>query len=194
MIGKKAKMIFDHDFPHLTVSIRRAIPSDAMGIANVHVDSWRTTYRGIVPDEHLAALSYDKSSERWSNRLMKNDDRYAMFVAEDESGKIIGFADGGPERSGDTIYDGELYAIYLLQAYQRQGIGASLVGYVVRYLLEAQFRSMLVWVLVGNPSRRFYEVLGGQTVREGQIEISGKPLLEIAFGWADLRGLATSLA
>jgi hypothetical protein len=36
------------------VTIRRAVREDARAIARVHVDSWRTTYRGIVPEEHIA--------------------------------------------------------------------------------------------------------------------------------------------
>lgn len=30
--------------------IREALPKDATSIARVHVDAWRATYRGIVPD------------------------------------------------------------------------------------------------------------------------------------------------
>jgi hypothetical protein len=38
------------------VSIRAATPDDAVAIAHVHVESWRTTYEGIVPGEYLAGL------------------------------------------------------------------------------------------------------------------------------------------
>ncbi|EPZ52573.1 hypothetical protein [Alicyclobacillus acidoterrestris] len=41
-------------------TIRKAVPDDAAGVAKVHVDSWRTTYREIVNDEFLASLSYEK--------------------------------------------------------------------------------------------------------------------------------------
>lgn len=37
---------------------REARFEDARSIAAVHVDTWRTTYAGIVPDDALAALSY----------------------------------------------------------------------------------------------------------------------------------------
>ncbi|WP_306428702.1 hypothetical protein [Robertmurraya siralis] len=40
--------------------IREATLSDAEGIAKVHVDSWRTTYKGIVSDVFLEQLSYKK--------------------------------------------------------------------------------------------------------------------------------------
>jgi len=38
--------------------IREAEPSDAAMLAEVHVDSRRTAYRDILPQEYLASLSY----------------------------------------------------------------------------------------------------------------------------------------
>jgi len=40
--------------------IREATIDDATAIARVHIDAWRTTYATIVPNAHLAALSYDE--------------------------------------------------------------------------------------------------------------------------------------
>jgi hypothetical protein len=45
---------------------------------------------------------------------------------------------------------------------------------------------MAVWVLALNPSRKFYEALGGQSIGEQEIERGGRPLVEIAYGWSDL--------
>ncbi|MCL6517781.1 MAG: GNAT family N-acetyltransferase, partial [Alicyclobacillus sp.] len=157
-------------------TIRTATNTDCAAVAKVHVDSWRTTYRGIVPDHFLDGMSYTTSEARWKKRFERSSTKYAMFVAEDESGKIIGFADGGPERSGDPQYDGELYAIYLLQDYQRQGVGRELLVRVAQHLARGGFRAMLVRVLAENPFRRFYESMGGTPVREQEIEIGGKRL------------------
>ncbi|GMA50003.1 putative N-acetyltransferase YuaI [Alicyclobacillus contaminans] len=140
--------------------IRKVNPTDAGAIAKVHVDSWRTTYRGIVPDDFLDGMSYAVSEARWRRISAQNAPDYAMFVAEDEDGSIIGFANGGRERSGDADYDGELYAIYLLQAHQRRGIGRALFQNIVQHLVVNGFRSMLIWVLEDNPACRFYESMG----------------------------------
>jgi GNAT superfamily N-acetyltransferase len=174
-------------------TIRKAVPDDAAGVAKVHVDSWRTTYKGIVQEEYLESLSYDRSEERWRNRFAKNPAEYAMFVAENEVGQIIGFADGGPERSGDCDYNGELYAIYILQEYQRKGIGKRLFGHVVSHLASNNFHGLMVWVLNDNPSRLFYESLGGQLVRNKTVEIGNQHLHECAYGWRDLTSLHAEL-
>ena len=45
---------------------------------------------------------------------------------------------------------------------------------------------MLLWVLAENPSRGFYEALGGAEVRQQTITIGGRELVEIAYGWRDI--------
>ncbi|GEO27808.1 acetyltransferase [Alicyclobacillus acidoterrestris] len=174
-------------------TIREAVPDDAAGVAKVHVDSWRTTYREIVNDEFLASLSYEKSEERWRNRLANNPVEYAMFVAVNDEGQIVGFADGGRERSGDPSYDGELYAIYLLKEHQRKGIGKLLFHHVVSHLASNHFHAMLIWVLNDNPSRYFYESVGGQLVRGKSIQIGEQQLHESAYGWSNLTSLKDEL-
>lgn len=167
--------------------IREASVSDAGGIARVHVDTWRTAYAGIVPAGLLAQLSCERSEGRWRENL--SGAGTFGYVAEDDDGRIVGFAFAGPERDGDPVYQGELYAIYILEDYQRRGIGRQLVRAVVGRLVERGLYSMLIWVLAENPARGFYEALGGQPVRQKHLERGGKELLEIAYGWEDIRPL-----
>lgn len=155
----------------------------------MHVDSWRTTYySGIVPKEFLAGLSYEAFEERWRGWIGDRSGTHGYFyVAEVPPHGIVGFAAGGRRRGIEyTDYEGELYAIYLLRGRQRRGAGRSLFDTVVRRLLKAGIGSMLVWVLDRNPSRRFYEVLGGELLGSRQIEIGGAILEEVAYGWSDL--------
>ncbi|WP_274433354.1 GNAT family N-acetyltransferase [Alicyclobacillus sp. ALC3] len=167
--------------------IRLASDSDYEHMARVHVDSWRTTYKGIVPDHFLAELSYETSEARWRRISEQSGPDYALLVAENKDGQIVGFANGGRERSGDTLYDGELYAIYLVESHQRQGIGRGLFQRIVRHLVETSRHSMLIWVLADNPACRFYESMGGVPIMEQAVEIGGKHLREIGYGWTDVR-------
>lgn len=168
------------------MTIRPADPADAAGIARVHVDTWRTTYRGIVPDEFLAELSYAQRQAAWERHLCEPGESSCVYVAESDDRQVVGFADGGPERSGDAIYRGELYAIYILEPWQQQGIGRALVARVARWLVDHGYTSMLVWVLAQNPSRRFYEALGVTYLRSQMITIGGTSLEEIAYSWKEL--------
>lgn len=170
--------------------VREATNSDIPAITKIHVDSWRTTYQGIVSDEVLENLSYKKREKIWY-QILNNDPQNNNFtyVAEDESHQVVGFAHGGVERTGNLIYRGELNAIYILKSHQKQGIGRKLVQKVAQRLDRMEICSMLVWVLADNPAHRFYELLGGQKVLEKEIERGSNKLIEIAYGWTDISNL-----
>jgi GNAT superfamily N-acetyltransferase len=167
-------------------NVRLARVDDAPAIAEVHVASWRTTYKGIFSDTLLDNLSVDKREQSWRERLALPEPNSVALVACNVGGSIVGFVSGGAERTGRLGYEGELYAIYLLQVAQRQGLGTLLVQHFVRELRVRGFGSMAVWVLAANPFRKFYEALGGKVVAEQQIECGGESFTESAYGWQDL--------
>jgi GNAT superfamily N-acetyltransferase len=167
-------------------NVRLARLDDAAAIAEVHVASWRTTYKGIFSDTLLDSLSVDKREQSWREMLALPEPNSVTLVACNTDRSIVGFISGGAERTGRLGYEGELYAIYLLQIAQRQGLGTLLVQHFVRELRARGFGSMAVWVLEANPFRKFYEALGGKVVAEQQIERGGQSFTESAYGWQDL--------
>ncbi len=171
--------------------IRPARISDAEGIARVHVESWRTAYPGILPEDYLAGLSYKQRSSAWESILSEADETKPNYVAVDDNRVVVGFAGGGPERSGDADLDGELYVLHLLEDSQRRGVGRRLVMSVASDLARNDMVSMFVWVLEQNrPACLFYEALGGLPVREQEISIGGVTLAEIGYGWPDIGPLS----
>jgi GNAT superfamily N-acetyltransferase len=168
--------------------LRPARLSDAPDIGAVEVASWRTTYRGIVPEDYLARMTADEHAQRWARLLGRPGSLEMTFVVEEE-GRVVGFAKGGPEREGDRRFVGELYAIYLLEEVQGRGYGRALVEAVAAAMLRRGVRSMLVWVLRDNlGARRFYERLGGVYLREHDLDFgAGFTLPEVSYGWSDLR-------
>lgn len=169
--------------------IREARAGDAPAIARIHVASWRTTYRGIVPDDVLANLSVERREQMWARTLDNPDGTVFVYVAEDTAGRIIGFASGGPEREGDVLYTGELYAIYLLAETQGRGVGRRLTQQVAARLATMGHDTMLVWALAENPACHFYAALGGVPMREKAIAMGSGSLMEVAYGWTDTRAL-----
>jgi L-amino acid N-acyltransferase YncA len=165
--------------------IRPAIPLDIAGIARTHVEAWRTAYWELLPAEFLAQLSYERHVAGHEKHLALPGRRY--FVAEDSAQGIVGFASGGPERSGDPVYKGEVYAIYLLEAHRGHGVGSELMKALAQSLAAEKMESMLVWVFSEHWARRFYEKLGGERLRTEKIEVGGVTLEMTAYGWTDLR-------
>jgi L-amino acid N-acyltransferase YncA len=168
------------------MNIRPATVNDVVGIAKVHVDSWRTTYKDIMSAEFLANLTYESRETWWQRVLTEHTHRIFVFVAVDEGGQIVGFASGGAEPEGDKGYAGILYAIYLFASHQGQGTGRELVRAVARRLKQEGLNSMLLWVAADNPARKFYERLGGQQVHEKTETIGGVALVELGYGWQDI--------
>ena len=164
------------------IQIREASPQDAPGVARVHVQSWQETYKGIVPDSYVAALSVPKREAFWKSFLAESKDK-ALFVAV-SGDDIVGFANCGPTRELEMPFQAELYAIYLLQSHQGRGIGKQLMETVTTWLRARGYGSMMLWVLQDNPTLNFYKHCGGQIVAAKQVEIGGVELDEVAVGWS----------
>jgi L-amino acid N-acyltransferase YncA len=164
------------------MSVRKANEGDAGAIAHVHVQSWQTTYAGIIPDEYLASLNEVERVPVWREWLSRD---IQVFVVEME-GEVAGFAAAGPIREPLQDYDAELFAIYALKQAQKRGIGTALLINLAGSLRAKGFHSMAAWVLEANPSVRFYEKSGAVRISSKEIEIGGVMFPEIAFGWPHL--------
>lgn len=172
--------------------LREATLRDVPGIASVHVASWLTTYRGLMPDSILDNINLERRTANMERFIASQPENAITYLVE-KGGVIVGFAQCGPNRDPNTDpdYAGELYGIYLLQEWQQKGIGRQLVQAVTSFLLSNRLESMIVWALSSNwPARRFYEALGGSFIREREIEIQSHVMLEASYGWKNLRRLA----
>jgi len=172
--------------------LRIATLDDVPGIARVHVDSWRTTYAGLMPDSILANISLERRTQNMENFIRSQPKNAITYVVE-EGDVIVGFAQCGPNRDleVDSAFNGELYGIYLLVDWQGKGLGKQLIQAVTRFLLSHRVESMIVWALASNlPACNFYQALGGVFVREREIGIQGHAMVEASYGWKDLRRLA----
>lgn len=168
--------------------IRSAKPEDAEEIARVGIASWNETYRGIVPDSHLDAMDLNERIQWTTDCLLDPNVAFYTVVAEQDRA-VVGYAAGGPNRSSDPSYQGELYTLYLLRKAQKQGLGRALVQAVAQRLAEQGHMNMRVNVLRDNPARAFYERLGAVYLAVGSFIVDGVELTEMAYGWPDLRVL-----
>lgn len=167
--------------------IRPATVEDVAGLAKVHVDTWKATYRGIVADSFLDGLSYERSAKGWDRMLSEPQSRQRILVAVDDGGSVVGFASGGLNRDSDTPHKAELWAIYVLPEAQGQGAGGMLLRKFAQAMLEDGLDSISVWVLADNGrGRGFYEAMGGVLAARRQIVLAGQSLDEVAYGWTDL--------
>lgn len=165
------------------MEIRPGTIDDIEGLAIVHVESWRTTYRGIVADSYLDGLTIEGRVNLWKQIIDPSNEGSYTFVIEDDQGKVAGFINGGGSREQDMGYDAEIYAFYLLQENQGKGYGRLLFNKMVETFKETGSKSMLLWVLEENPSVQFYKKMGGEIISRQELFIGDVPVMEISLGW-----------
>ena len=175
-------------------TVRKAKRGDESEIAKVHVDSWRSTYTGLIPDSFLTSLTVENKTFLWTEAIQQMDKTVGqkiIFVCEDSLGKIIGFIAGGAEREANCGFDAELYALYLYKDQQKKGLGRLLTIELIRWLIKFGYKKMRVWVLENNPSSIFYQKMGAKILPHTKnIEFDGRVQNEIAYGWDNLTELS----
>jgi ribosomal protein S18 acetylase RimI-like enzyme len=168
----------------VTIRTRPAHETDAQRIAEVYIETWRTTYAGSVPDRILINMSNERQSVYWSRAIRSGTEIVA--VAEGDDGRIVAVGSAGANRSRGSPYAGEVYTLYVEPDFQNQGVGERLLAHLFGDMRAKGMNSAVIWVLAANPSRFFYEVMGGKRVGEREEAMWGVKLREIAYGWLDL--------
>jgi len=172
--------------------VRRATAGDAPAIARVRIDSWRTTYRGLIPDAYLDAMQVEASTALWDRVLSAGPNTTCVFVVERDA-DVVGFSCGAPLQPAKHGFDSELAAVYLRRDFQRAGLGRQLVGAVVEARRAQDATDLLTWVIAGNKAARaFYEGLGGELIVEQPFQWAGMDLVEAGYGWRDLNALVAA--
>lgn len=192
------------------ILIRPAASTDATALAAVQVATWRSAYSGIIPHSYLGRLHVGRVSRRWHAMLAlprttvwlaehirdgtaDNPTGYAGQSTDPETARVLGFAAAGPEMEGDPEYRACLQGLYVLPAFQGQGIGGMLLRTAVGGLISEGYANLILWVLRGNPVTRYYERLGGRSVRSRIARIGGAALPVTGYGWTELAVLQCTL-
>lgn len=138
-------------------TIRPAAVDDALGVAIVHVASWQTAYRGLMPDEVLDGLSVEQRAEGW-RRIISDQNAPGRTIVADRHGEIVGWASFGPGRDEGARERGELWGLYAHPSAFSSGVGHALLSAVEGALRADGYTSAYLWVLDGNDrAERFYE-------------------------------------
>ena len=165
------------------ITIRPARPGDARGIARLDVETWRATYAGVLSTSYLVGLSARRREIGWRMVILREP--RDVRVAVDGASTVLGFGSCGPSRS-ERHFPGEVFTLYVMPDRQNEGLGRRLLIALFRRLAASGLDAAIVWVLRDNPSRFFYERLGGHQVSRKTIAIGGSRIEALAYGWRDL--------
>lgn len=175
--------------------IGRATPRSAAGIARVYVETWRSTYAGMLPDQVLLAMGPERQRNEWLRQIQSQSPGFRVIVAAEIGEGVVGFVSCGLSAWGDEMGlgrggstpVGEIFTLYVLPDFQGNGIGRQLLLAAFQSLRESGADQAMVWVLRDNPNRYFYEAMGGRVAAERQSKMWGMSVAETAFSWTDLK-------
>jgi len=165
--------------------IRPASPDDAAAIAALHAESWRSAYRGLVPDDDLGGGLEAERLQFWRNRFAGPDPHRRVVFAATAGDLLVGFtcvlADADPR------YGPLLDNLHVKPGWRGQGIGARLLDDSRQWSRAiAPRRPMHLWVLEGNaPARRFYRAQGGVEDGRRSEERGGMTIVALRCIWRD---------
>jgi ribosomal protein S18 acetylase RimI-like enzyme len=169
-------------------AIRQARLADAPAIGRIEVETWRSTYAGMLPDRVLLGMSEQRQTASWAGFLRHRPGD--VYVAESGAARrLVGFGNCGPQRDRALGFAGEVYTLYVASDAQGAGFGRQLLMGLFTRLVHCGHRSALIWVVRANPARFFYERLGGKLVLHRSIPMNGTAVEAVGYGWTDLPAL-----
>jgi GNAT superfamily N-acetyltransferase len=163
--------------------IRLAGPDDAEAIAALHAESWRSAYRGLIPDDDLGDGLDDERRRFWRDRFASADPERRVAFAAMASEVLVGFAcvlaDADPE------YGPLLDNLHVKPGWRGRGLGATLLQKSREWSREvAPGQPMHLWVLAGNaPARQFYRNQGGVEQEQRVEHRAGMEIVSLRCVW-----------
>jgi ribosomal protein S18 acetylase RimI-like enzyme len=169
------------------VVIRRATLEDAAEIANVHINSWREAYKGMLPQDFLddRPLYFKNRYQLWK-RVTSNPSEIT-FVAESKDNGIVGFINGSKPRDPEYQDYAEVTSVYLLKKYHGKKIGYQLLREFFGVARAQGFNKAYLWVIENNPTIKFYERSGGVfNNHKKEDTIANQKVSELCYVWTNL--------
>lgn len=162
------------------MEIRPATLADVPAMSRIHALSWKTAYRGMVPQQHLDELQED----RWVpvfEQSFADHTRGALLALL--TGEPIGCVTYGPAREVGMQGWAEVPSIYVLPGHFGSGAGRLLLEHAFQQLREDGYSRVYLWVLEQNQrARAFYERRGMAWNGDiAQLEIQGQQLQELRY-------------
>ncbi|AIC96188.1 GNAT family N-acetyltransferase [Shouchella lehensis] len=153
--------------------LRKATEADVNGIASIHVQSWFTTYTGIIKSEILAGISVENRATSWSHHVKDKDQ---LIYVYERDGHIVGFASA---RQSTAL----ILTIYILEDNQGEGIGKMLIQTILKELASLGHQKATVEVLEANSSKSFYERMGASLIERKLVPQYGEGNVLLTYRW-----------
>jgi len=168
------------------ISYRIATESDVAEIRDLQIDSWRRSYRGMLPDAFLRDEVVEVLGARWAGLPGEGWQVICGF----QGARLAGFVSVDHLREGGAYVDN----LHVADWAMRQGIGRELMVRAARGVVAAGINALWLTVINENlATRAFYSSIGGVEDPEQPHELYGQSIFVHAVRWenpSELAGLA----
>lgn len=159
-----------------TLQVRVAGSDDLAGLKDVAERTWRHTYAGKIPDDDINAfLQSNYNLERLAFVRESMGDGMLVVIS---NAQVVGYVMITKDRDGIA----QIWAIYVLPEWQRQGVGTRLWRAALDRARHLESPELALWVLSENtPARRFYEQQGAHAAGERDFPVGGGSVAEVCY-------------
>ena len=142
--------------------VREAGPSDARAIAEVSVASRRWSYRDLIAEADLEALSVEDATTDFAEGLAELSSGGAVVFVAELTGRVVGYAYVLPSPDADVPAEtSELGSLYVTEEVAGTEVAPALMDAAVQHSRAAGRDVLTLWVRRENGrARRFYEKHG----------------------------------
>jgi GNAT superfamily N-acetyltransferase len=169
------------------ISLIPASSQDVQSVAQLHAESWRNTYRGMVSDEFLDRRVFADRVEFWTERFARFVPDRSLLLQAVIGGTLRGFVcvmlDEEPE------WGARLDNLHVSPDSKGAGIGYVLFQAAREWIARASPGTpMHLWCVEhNNVARRFYDRQGGTIVEAKSRPFAGESTVpELRYWWAPL--------
>ncbi len=140
---------------------------DQEQICQLHIESWRTFYRGMLTDRYLDEAIFSERKEVWEKRFEQPDSNRVIITAK-KAGNLIGFSCFFLDH--DPKWGCMLDNLHVSNNFQGIGLGANLLNKSIALLqIIRPEQTLYLWVLEKNlKAIGFYEKMKGEKVETSQ--------------------------
>ena len=167
-----------------SIQIRVATLPDSELISKVHSSSWKSAYKGILPQEYLDNEVEKEKREHWVRELAAPDNSHNFVLLAMEGSAAVGFI--SVYDVADGSYDAFIDNLHVLPEEKGKGIGLKLMAAAAEKLANFNKKSVYLWVFDDNlPAVGFYKKLGGIMADKSICTIKGREISQTRFYWDD---------
>ncbi len=167
----------------MTFTFAPATPDDLHALRDLHIDSWRRAYRGMVSDAFLKDGVVAALGRRWQSF----PEPHWIVETARENGRLAGFVTVDRHKGPGAYVDN----LHVAARAQGRGLGRLLMARAAAILAgEGVARLWLTVIRENAQARAFYRAIGGEEGPGQPDDLFGEPIVSLPVAWSDLPALA----